>query len=180
MRVEILDLNVLAYFFVKKLNRLAHLMKATTREYMLEEFTALRSMENGIMLHLTNLDDDDGNFSFRKASVAFKKASKDQKAQTDIHEILKTYRKNVQVVKNEHRNKRIAHLNYTKDLRFDEFQDFDKALLPLINEANTIGDKFWGEKIKVKFKLGSLEGYLDFRKNPMDLNVDVTKVNGFY
>ncbi|ETZ19136.1 hypothetical protein [Pedobacter sp. V48] len=180
MRVEILDLNILAYFYVRKLNRLAHLIKATSREYLLEEFIALRYMENGIILHLTNLDDDDGNFSFRKTGAEFKKSSKDQKAQTAIHETLKRYRKNINDIKNIHRNRRIAHLNYSTDLRFDEFQDFEKALLPLINEANGIADGFWGEKIEVRFKLGSLEGHLDFRKDPADLKVDVSKITGFY
>lgn len=180
MRVEILDLNVLAYFYVRKLNRLAHLMKATTREYLLEEFTALRYMENGIILHLTNLDDDSSDFSFRKAGAAFKRASKDQKAQTAIHETLKTYRKNINELKVQHRNERIAHLNYENDLRFDEYLNFEKVLLPIVNEANAIADEFWGEKINVKFKLGSLEGHIDFRKDSNDLKVDVTKLEGFY
>lgn len=180
MRVEILDLNVLAYFYVRKLNRLAHVIKTTTREYLLEEFTALRYMENGIILHLTNLDDDSSNFSFRTTSAAFKRNTKDQKAQTAIHETLKTFRKNLNDVKVAHRNKRIAHLNYEKDLRFDEFLDFEQVLLPLINEVNTIGDRFWGEKINVKFKLGSLEGHIDFRKDPNDLKVDVNKNDGFF
>ncbi|MFC1226669.1 hypothetical protein SAMN04488511_102307 [Pedobacter suwonensis] len=180
MRVEILDLNVLAYFYVRKLNRLAHIIKTTTREYLLEEFTALRYMENGIILHLTNLDDDSSNFSFRTASAAFKRSTRDQKAQTQIHETLKTFRKNLNDVKVAHRNKRIAHLNYEKDLRFDEFLDFEKVLLPLINEANTIADEFWGEKINAKFRLGSLEGHIDFRRTPDDLKVDVNKFDGFF
>ena len=182
LRVEILDLNVLTCFFVKKINRYAYLWQGNhnTREYILEELTALRYMENGIILHLTNLDDDSSEFSFRTAAVSFNKSSKNPKEIKAFKETLKTYRKNLNLVKVEHRNTRIAHLNYEKDLQIDEFLQFEKILLPLIIEANAIADQLWGERINVKFRLGSLEGVLDYRKDTENLKVDIHKIQGFY
>jgi hypothetical protein len=182
LRVEILDLNVLTYFFVKKINRYAYLWqgKHNTREYILEELTALRYMENGIILHLTNLDDDSSEFSFRSAAISFNKASKKPKEIQAFKDTLKTYRKNLNLLKVEHRNERIAHLNYEKDLKIDEYLQFEKVLLPLIIEANTIADQLWGERINVKFRLGSLEGVLDYRKDTENFKIDIHKIQGFY
>src|ERR1700733_1480221 len=97
LRVEIMDLNVLVYFFLKKINRYCHLWRTTTREYILEELIALRYMENGIILHLTNLDDDSDNsqYSFRTVAKSFNKVSKDPKSIHDLKETLKIYRKNI-------------------------------------------------------------------------------------
>ena len=58
LRVEIIDLDICASFFVRKANRFAYLWRETSRAFVLEELTALRYLENGIILHLTNLDDD--------------------------------------------------------------------------------------------------------------------------
>ena len=45
-----------------------------------------------------------------------------------------------------------------------EFLNFETELKPLIIEANGIADFIWGEDIIVKFKLGSMEGIIDFKK----------------
>lgn len=180
LRVEILDLNVAAHFFIRKINRLGYIWQKTTRQFCLEEFIALRYLENGIILHLSNLDDDNSLYSFRAAQKSFNKANSNKtKDIKQLNEMLKTYRKNLNELKVFHRNHRIAHLNYNTDLRFDEFLKFDKQLLPLILEANGIADQFWGEKIKVHFMLGSLEGNLDFRKDTENLKIDINAVKGF-
>jgi hypothetical protein len=64
LRVEIIDINILAHFFVKKFNRFGYLFQESTRHHIIEEFVSLRYMENGLILHLTNLDDDNSSFSF--------------------------------------------------------------------------------------------------------------------
>jgi hypothetical protein len=58
LRVEILDLDFFVNFFILKYNRFTYLWQETSRAFILEEMIALRYMETGIILHLTNLDDD--------------------------------------------------------------------------------------------------------------------------
>jgi hypothetical protein len=164
LRVELIDLNILACFYVRKLNRLVYLFQNSTRHYILEEFTAMRYMENGLILHLTNLDDDSSTFSFRKILKETNKTILDQKAVRKLRDSFDAFRQNVNYLKVQHRNKRIAHLNYLEDLSFDEFLDFDKLIKPLIEEANKIGDILWDEKISYGFKLGTYEGILNFRE----------------
>lgn len=164
LRVELIDLNILACFYIRKLNRTGYLFQNSTRHFMLEEFTALRYMENGLILHLTNLDDDSSTYSFRKILKATSKTYKDQKGIKDLKKKFDTYRKNINGLKVKHRNNRIAHLNYLEDLNMDEFLNFDSYLKPLIAEANEIGDFIFGEKIVYRFKLGTYEGILNFRE----------------
>ncbi|GAB3002847.1 hypothetical protein GCM10027284_20830 [Cyclobacterium sediminis] len=173
LRVEIIDLTILACFYIRKLNRLGYLFQKTTRHYILEEFNALRYMENGLILHLTNLDDDSSFYSFRKILKATNTTIKDQKALKVLRKDFELFRKNINTLKVQHRNKRIAHLNYSHDLNIDEFLNFDELIKPLIIQANEIGDKLWGEKIEYKFKLGTCEGILNFREIFEKLETDL-------
>jgi hypothetical protein len=172
LRVEIIDIHILTCLYVKKLNRLGYLFKNQTRYYLYEEFIALRYMENGIILHLTNLDDDSSNFSFREIRKEFNKSIKQKEILHDLNNKFGSYRAKVNKMKIKHRNKRIAHLNYTEELDFDIFLNFDSYLKPLIIEANELGDLIWGEKIQWKLKLGSHEKVLDFREMFEHLKVD--------
>jgi len=79
IRFELIDLNQCAYFFIRKANRLSYIFRTTNREFVMEEFSALRYLENGLILHLTNLDDDNANHSFRKAHKLVNKVSNDPK-----------------------------------------------------------------------------------------------------
>ncbi|WP_372950573.1 hypothetical protein [Mariniphaga sp.] len=164
LRVELIDLNILACFYIRKINRLGYLLQNSTRHYLLEEFISLRYMENGLILHLTNLDDSSSNFSFRKILKETNKTITNQKLVRQLNISFDSFRKNVNHLKVQHRIKRIAHLNFSEDLNFDEFLNFDKIIKPLIAEANEIGDFLWGEKIEYKFKLGTYEGVLNFRE----------------
>lgn len=101
-------------------------------------------------------------------------------AARELKETLKTFRKKINELKIEHRNKRIGHLNFDEDLNFDEFLDFENHLLPLILEANEIADKLWGEKIIVRFLLGSMEGALDFKEKIQELKRNTKLLSGFY
>jgi hypothetical protein len=179
LRVEIIDLNIATYFFVEKINRWAYIFKTTSRKFLLEELTALRYLENAIILHLTNLDDDSSNFSFREVLKQLNKKNSDQAGLRIITDGLKKYRQSINNLKVQHRNKRIAHLNSTNELNFDEFLNFDIELRPLITQANDIGDKIWGQRIKATFKLGSLEGIIDFRKQIETLTIDTSRNQSF-
>jgi hypothetical protein len=179
LRVEIIDINILAHFFVRKLNRFGYLFQKSTRHHIFEEFVSLRYMENGLILHLTNLDDDSSNFSFRSVSKEIKKSPQDQNQVRRFNDLLKTYRQDINKLKTAHRILRIAHLNYDEDLPLDKFLNFDKELYPLINSANLIGDFVWGTKINCRFNLGSYEKSLDFRNLTENLKVNFSEEKGF-
>ena len=179
LRVEIIDINILAHLFVRKLNRIGYLFQKSTRHHIFEEFVSLRYMENGLILHLTNLDDDHSKFSFRSVEKEIKKSLKDQKQLKKFNKLLDTYRQDINKLKTAHRNMRIAHLRYEEDLRLDQFLNFDKDLYPLIKSANLIGDFVWGTKINYSFNLGSHEKILDFRNLTENLKVNRSEEKGF-
>lgn len=172
LRFEIIDLNELTYFFVKKYNRLGYVFKETSREFFLEELHSLRYMENGIILHLTNLDDETSNFSFIKLKKVINEKVTDQKALKALNKKAKSYRDQVKSLKTRHRNKRIAHLNSNEFPELLEFIDFEKKLLPCIKSANELADMMWYEPIQVKYKIGRHEGEIDFKDfvNKLQLN----------
>lgn len=87
-----------------------------------------------------------------------------------------SYRNNVNNLKNNHRNKRIAHINSIEFPDLLEFLDFENIIKPLLKEANELADFIWGEEISVKFKLGSQEGILDFRHQITNLSIDFNKI----
>jgi len=164
VKVEISDLNILAAFYLRKFSRISFLFQKSIREHTLEELTALRYMENGLILHLTNLDDDTSDYSFRTIRKDLAKEVKDQQLIKKLNGLIDSYRKGLSNFKNKHRNKRIAHLNEMNDKNFDVFLNFETEFRPLILQANQIGDLIWGERLNHKFRLGSLEGNIDLRK----------------
>ncbi len=178
MRYEIIDLNQSSYFYVRKINRLGYVFKETGREFMLEELIAIRYLENGIILHLTNLDDDNSKYSFRSAQKLINKSKlvTDQSILKRLKNQVDSYRKNVNNLKNQYRNERIAHINSLKFPELTEFLSFEKILKPLIQEANELADFIFGEEINIKFKLGSYEGVLDFREQQKKLSINLNKI----
>jgi hypothetical protein len=179
LRVEIINLNIIVCCYIRKMNRLGFLLKNVSRHDLFEEFTALRYLENGVILHLTNLDDESSNYSFRKIRKAVHENIKEEKTLKQFNKRLESYRKNVNGIKTKHRNKRIAHLNYLEDPGIYDFLSFDSYLKPLIIQANELGDLIWGEKINYKFKLGTVEGILDFREIFENLKCDYKSQEGF-
>jgi len=136
-------------------------------------------MENGLILHLTNLDDDGSPFSFKSVAKVINKSLKDQNQLRKFNGLLKTYRQDINKLKTDHRNHRIAHFKYDEDLSLDQFLPFDKELYPLIKSANLIGDFVWGTKINYSFNLGSHEKILDFRNLTENLKVNVNEEKDF-
>jgi hypothetical protein len=135
-------------------------------------------MENGLILHLINLDDDENsNFSFRSVYKEINKSRQDPNQLRIFKKLLRTYREDLKKLKTE-RNVRIAHLNYEEDLPLDKFLNFDKELYPLIKSANLIGDFVWGTKINCIFNLGSYEK-LDIRNLNENLKVNLSEEKGF-
>ncbi|QXP58752.1 hypothetical protein [Olleya sp. HaHaR_3_96] len=161
LRVEIVDINILVCCFFRKIDQLPNNFKNLSRHDVFAEYNALRYMENGLILHLTNLDDDRSDYSFRGIQKELNKNFNNQKLLKELSANLKKYRTQINHIKVKHRNQRIAHMNYDEDLKIDQFLARD--LIPIIKKANEIGDFIWGEKINYKFKLGSHEGVLNFR-----------------
>lgn len=173
LRVEIIDLTILATIFVNKLNRLCSKLQLITRHELIEILISLRYLENGLILHLVNLDDENSSFSFRSVFKEINKTNIDKVKKNLLSEKLKKYRRNINDLKVKHRNKRIAHLNYTDDLKMDQFLNYNIKIKPLITEVNEIGDLLWGEKIEYKFKVGSLEGIINYREDFNKLEVKI-------
>lgn len=136
-------------------------------------------MENGLILHLTNLDDDSSTYSFRKVNAELNRGFKDQKALKTLKRKIDSYRKSVNKLKNEHRNKRIAHLSYESDLDIDQFLSFNTYLKQIIEEANVLGDLIWGERVEYRFKLGTIEGILNYRDISESSKIDINAQKGF-
>jgi hypothetical protein len=145
LRVEIIDINILAHCFVRKFNRFGYLFQKSTRHHIFEEFVSLRYMENGLIIHLTKLDDEDAKFSFRRVFKEINKSRPDPNQLRRFKKLLKTYRDDIKKLKTA-RNYRIAHLNYYEELPLDKFLNFDKELYPLIKSANLMGDFVWVRK----------------------------------
>lgn len=181
LRVEIIDISILAYFFIRKMNRLGYIMQKSTRHFLLEEFVALRYMENGLILHLTNLDDDSSVYSFRKILKEVNKRTTDQKQIRNLKSKLDDYRKEINYLKVQHRNTRIAHMNYLNDLNIEEFLNFHTVIKPRISSAFEIADMIWGEQISYGFYLGKFhgEGTLDFRQLFETLHFDINSQKEF-
>ncbi|WP_111307024.1 hypothetical protein [Confluentibacter sediminis] len=179
MKVEIINLNILASCYIRKLNRIIYLWQKTTREFVFEEYTSMRYMENGIILHLTNLDDQSSNYSFRAIYKELNKSSINQKKIKLLNDKLKKFRQKINHIKVNHRIDRIAHLNYDSSPNLDDFFDFDNCLRPLIFQANEIADLLWGVKVNYKFNLGKHEGILDFREIAEKKKVDLDSQKGY-
>lgn len=108
IRIELVDLNTSTYFYVTKANRFQYLFQNTTRKFVIEELTSLRYLENGIILHLTKLDDEKAKYSFHTILKKINKLPVDQKKIKLLTKKVKQYRQKINFLKNEHRNIRIA------------------------------------------------------------------------
>ncbi|KOF02296.1 hypothetical protein OB69_12785 [Roseivirga seohaensis subsp. aquiponti] len=179
IRFEVIDLNQAAYFFIRKMNRFEYILQKTSREFVLEELYALRYLENGLILHLTKLDDDNSIFSFRAVLKELNRSSDNPAFLKLMTKMLKDFRQKINKIKIKHRNARIAHITTLEYPNLDEFLDFNNYLKPLIEFANTIADAFLGEQIQNKFKLGTMEGTLDFRESFKSLRMDLSSNKDF-
>ena len=166
---------------MRKLNRFSFLWHTTSRHHIYEEFTACRYMENGLILHLTKLDDNpqESAYSFRSALKELNKSKIDLTKREKLNSLLAKFRRDLHGLKSSHRNVRVAHLNKHEERKFDQFLNFETQINHLLQQANTIGDLIWGQKIEYKFKLGTHEGILDFRKLNEDLKVDPNSGSGW-
>lgn len=167
LKNEIIDMNISMYFLSNKVNQFKKAIEVD-RELMLFVMTSYRYFENGLIIHLTNLDDESSSTkSFHDARKDLERINCDKENLKNLKKEIKKFRDCIKFLKVKYRNKRIAHLNHDSNLDIPEMDEFIsmEVFKPLVDKANEIGDLLWGEQIKVLFKMGSisLEGHLDFR-----------------
>jgi hypothetical protein len=174
---ELIDLNQAVFFYINKINRFEFIFQTTSRLFILEELYAIRYLENGIILHLTTLDDDNSECSFRSLKKNINNYNFTNKKIKHLTNKLKDYRKQVNTIKIKHRNLRIAHNNTLEIYNLDEILNFDEILKPLVIICNDLGDLIYDETLLNKFNLGSHEGTVDFRKefDKLKLNTSLIK-----
>lgn len=134
-----------------------------TREYLLEEVTALRLMCNEIIVQLCKLDDDNGKWTLRKLKKESIKHIKDQKLIGRLNNLETAYRSSINILKTKHRNAYIAHRNADEYPDPFELHDFRSDLSPLICDALEFFEALWGHSVYFGFKLGSMEVEIDLK-----------------
>jgi len=167
LRNELNEMNMSWYFLTQK-SKLINDSFREGRELMLFSFVALGYLENGLVLHLTSLDDEkNSDFSFHSARKELEKINCDAVKLKDLKKSIADFRKEANFLKTKHRNIRIAHINHKSLVDIKELDDFMEidVLQNLVSKANDIGDLLFGEEIRPLFKMGGItnEGHLDFR-----------------
>jgi hypothetical protein len=167
LRNEIIEMNISMYFLTDKAKQFKKAFEVD-RELMLFVMTSFSYFENGLIMHLTNLDDESSSKkSFHDVRKDLERINCDPGKLKKLKKEMKSYRDKVNFLKIKYRNKRIAHLNHDSVLDIPEMDEFIpvKLFRPLVDKANEIGDLIWGEEIRALFKMGgiSFEGHLDFR-----------------
>lgn len=167
LKNEIIDMNISMYFLSDKVKQFKKAMEVD-RELMLFVMTSFHYFENGLIIHLTNLDDESSSEkSFHDARKDLERINCDKEKLKKLKKEMKNFRDSVNFLKTKYRNKRIAHLNHDSVLDISEMDEFISANVfkPLVDKANEIGDLIWGDEIRALFKMGgiSFEGHLDFR-----------------
>ena len=162
IKSELYQLLLSAYCYNQKITKLPGRLQDMTRDWLLEEITALRHMANGIILHLCNLDDESSEWSLRNVAKKLAKY-KGRPASDDINKLLKEYRAELNRVNTKYRNQYIAHRNSEEYPNQFNLPDYRRLFAALIQKAVSICDRLWGSQISYGFKLGSLEGTIDFR-----------------
>ncbi|GAA4823131.1 hypothetical protein GCM10011365_25580 [Marinicella pacifica] len=168
VRNEVYQLLVSAYCYNRKFGSLAERIKKESRAFLLEEVTALRHLSNGIVLHLCNLDDDDG-WSLRTLRKAVAKEPFDDSAKRAIKKYLKKLRSNLNNLKTKHRNQFIAHRLADEYPDPFELLDFRTEFKALVQQAVSVFEKLWGKPVDFGFYPGSQDRFINF-KEELDLS----------
>jgi hypothetical protein len=141
LKIEIIDSNVSMHFLKTKMEYYEDSLKVS-RDHMLFVTISWRYIENGLIMHLTNLDDEGSLQSFHSARKDLEKINCDPSVLKNLKIKIKAFRQSINFLKTEHRNIRLAHINHRKldDIpEMYEFIDLDN-LIPLVKLANEIGD----------------------------------------
>lgn len=157
------QLLLCAYCYVRKIDNLGNRIQNESREFLLEEVTALRHLSNGIILHLCNLDDNSSKWSMRSLRKELEKMPtfKNSRKASDL---LSDYRNALQKFKTKHRNLFIAHRNGEHYPDPFSFPDYRTEFKELIAAALSALECLWGSELKFGFHLGSRDATINFRE----------------
>lgn len=162
---EIYRLFLSAYAYQNKLENFENRIKDKSREFVLEEVTSLRLISNQLILQICRLDDrGSGKWTFHELKKEIFSKPGDESHKKAINKKLKQFRSDINDLKVKHRNKYIAH-RYSDDYpEMFEIPDLRSDFLPVIEDAVHIFEMLWGDEVSFGFKLGSLEGIIDFKE----------------
>ena len=158
---QILTLN---YYYRWKIIDFGEQLSKRSREFIMAETTALRSMDDELVLKLCALDDDSSEFSFRAAAKQLRKTTSLSQAENKrLNVRLKKFRDSLTSLKTKARNKRIAHANQRALPVLDDLPPSGHHDTP-IQHALALCDLLYGEAMRFTFRLGSQEPELDLRE----------------
>jgi hypothetical protein len=169
LKDEIYQLLLCTYCYIHKLENLDERIKKNSRYFLLEEMTALRLMSNGIILKICSLDESgSGKWTLQTLKKEVFSGSTEESKKKKINKMLKKFRQDINHLKTKHRNKYIAHraIDEYPDMLSLDYRDL---LIPIVKDVVDIFELLWDDKVSFGFRLGSLEGTIDF-KNHLGIN----------
>lgn len=164
VKSEMYQLLLTTYCYERKLGSLGDRLKNESREFLLEEVTALRHLSNGIILHICNLEDDRSDWSMRAMTKTMGKIKDYAHRTKECTDILKRYRAQINEFKTKHRNQFIAHRsgeNYPDPF---DLPDYRTEFREIIQTALSALQCIWGGSMDFGFHLGSRDRTIDFKK----------------
>ncbi len=144
-----------AYCYEQKLGHLSESLEHATLTSLLEEVTSLRHLSNGIILHICNLDDDDGAGSLRAMTKSMGKMNEYAQSAGECSKILARYRAQIQEFKRKHRNQYIAHRNVEDYPNPLDLPDYRAAFRDIIQTALSALQRIWGSTMEFGFRHGA-------------------------
>ena len=148
---------------MRRVNKYDDDANSMTRIEWTEETVMLETLMRDIVLRVVKLDDkQSGIWSFRDAKKLLNKEIKDSNRRSEVNEAVKAYRSSLQNLKNDHRNKYIAHLQ-KGELSQYRFPEFPPDLHEAVEKAVQTLDVLVGDKVGYQFSPGSKESNIDLR-----------------
>lgn len=157
-KTQCFNLLALLYAFSRKVE--FRNLKSGTRHDLVAELIALHIMEDAIILALCRMDDPDPRSWSLRELWKHEKKSRDSLTSTRIEQNLAKLRKDLKPLKDELRNKRIAHFSKTPPQLVKDGQDLSR----LTSQVIALLDDILGAKQNYTLKVGAQEPRIDLRK----------------
>jgi hypothetical protein len=158
-------LLISAFACQRKTSYLGERMATETREFLLEEITALRLMSNEIVLQLCNLDDKDGNWTLLAMKREVLKGRKTVGSTKVVNRLAQDFRTALNNLKVKHRNTYIAHNNADAYPNPFDLPDFNSDFRQLTQQAIRLFEHLWGSQVSFEFRPGAVERTIDLKRS---------------
>lgn len=163
LRHQVLWLLIAYFIFKRRVSTFSDEVSNMTRIEWIEETVMLETLMRDIVLRVVKLDDkQSGMWSFRDAKKLLNREIKDPDRRSEVNEAVKAYRSLLQNLKNDHRNKYIAHLQ-KGELSQYRFPEFPSDLQEAVEKAVQTLDVLVGDRVGYQFSPGSKERNIDLR-----------------